>query len=695
MSGFVHLHTHSEYSLLDGHASIPRLIDRAVNLGMPALALTDHGAMFGAVEFYKAARGKLKPIIGCEAYFTTDSRKVRDPKQSLYHLLLLAKNETGYRNLMAMISESHTGGFYYKPRVDLELLEEYHEGLICTSACMSGVVSKSIEHGQPDEARKWAETYSALFGEDFYLEVQGQGIVADNGLTQAQITTEIASLGRELGIGLVATNDIHYVMSEDAPAQDLLLCVGTASTIDDVGRMKFSSDQFYMKSADEMAAALPEYAEALANTLAIADACEIELEFDRIILPVFETPAGKGEAEFLREECLTGLKWRYGDPVPDEALERLDTELAVVTGAGLSAYFLIVADFVRWAKEHGIGVGPGRGSAAGSIISYALGITALDPIEHGLLFERFLNPERLEMPDIDIDFDDERRGEVIDYVRRRYGEDRVAQVVTYSTMKARAAIRDAGRVLGYPFGVPDKIAKMVPERIDRPTKEDELLTDLQLALRDAQDFRAAYHDDADAKRVIDAALSLENVVRGEGVHAAAVVICRTRAAQDGLPRPAHAHGHRQGDRGDLRASRRADRHRLAAHGRREDLGASSPSGHRRRLPGGVRRYETSAARLAANVFRRHRGRRRTVQARPDGRDPRLHRPQARAHGHHLLRRAASAHPRGDIRRYRLSGTGDAHHHGDGGLLGGESRQAAQGHGQEEHGHRGRARARVR
>ncbi|HAL30483.1 MAG TPA: DNA polymerase III subunit alpha [Coriobacteriia bacterium] len=527
MSGFVHLHTHSEYSLLDGHARISRLVDRAIEVGQDTLALTDHGAMYGAVEFYRAAKkGGIKPIIGCEAYFTPESRTKREGKPALYHLLLLAKNEVGYRNLMAIASEASVNGFYYKPRVDLSLLEEYHEGIVCTSACMSGIVSKSIEQGDLAAAHRWAETYARLFGDDFYLEIQEQGITADNGVTQKELNAEIARMGAEMGIGLVATNDIHYVMAEDHEAQDLLLCIGTGSTVDDRARMRFSSDQFYLKSYDEMAAALPEYPEALANTVEVAARCDISLEFGKIILPVFETPQGRSEDDHLRAECVAGLEQRYGAPVPGEPMERLETELEVITSKGLSAYFLIVADFVKWAKANNIGVGPGRGSAAGSIISYALGITNLDPLEHGLLFERFLNPERTEMPDIDIDFDDERRGEVIEYVRQKYGEDKVAQVITYSTMKARAAIRDAGRVLGYPYSIPDKVAKLVPERIDRKGDDDKALSDLSIALRDNPDLRDAYNGDVDTKRIIDSALSLENVVRGEGIHAAAVVICR-------------------------------------------------------------------------------------------------------------------------------------------------------------------------
>ena len=527
MSGFVHLHTHSEYSLLDGHARISRLVARANEVGQNAIALTDHGAMYGAVEFYRSAvSAGVKPIIGCETYFTPESRTKREGKPSLYHLLLLAKNETGYRNLMAMVSEASVNGFYYKPRVDLELLRQYSEGLVCTSACMSGIVSKSIEQGDLAAARRWAETYAEIFGDDFYLEIQEQGITADNGVTQKQLNAEIARMASEMGVGLVGTNDIHYVMHEDHEAQDLLLCVGTGSTVDDRSRMRFSSDQFYLKSHDEMAAALAEYPEALANTVDVAAKCEIEIEFGEIILPVFEMPAGKTENEHLRDECMAGLAKRYGEPIPPEPIERLESELEVIVGKGLSAYFLIVADFVRWAKANNIGVGPGRGSAAGSIISYALGITNLDPLEHGLLFERFLNPERTEMPDIDIDFDDERRLEVVEYVRQKYGEDKVAQVITYSTMKARAAIRDAGRVLGYPYSIPDKVSKLVPERIDRKGDADKKLSDLEVALRDTPELRDAYNNDADTKRIIDSALSLENVVRGEGIHAAAVVICR-------------------------------------------------------------------------------------------------------------------------------------------------------------------------
>ncbi len=516
---FVHLHTHSEYSLLDGAARVGKLVETAAAQNMPALAITDHGAMYGAIEFYRAAtKAGIKPIIGCEIYFTTGSRRTREGKPDLYHLLLLAKDQTGYRNLMALVSEASVGGFYYKPQVDLELLEQHAEGLIGTSACMSGIVSKSIELGQPEEARKWAETYARLFPEgDFYLEIQDQGIVADNGINQAGLNEQIAALAGELGLPLVATNDVHYVAKEDATAQDLLLCIGTGSTLDTPGRMKFSCEEFYLKSADEMAEVMASYPEAVASTLDIAERCEVELDFDQLVFPVFGVPEGHSEASFLEAECIEGLKWRYGDPVPPEAMERLGDELAVINAKGYAAYFLIVADFVKWAKERGIGVGPGRGSAAGSIIAYSLGITNLDPISNGLLFERFLNPERTEMPDIDIDFDDERRGEVIEYVRDKYGDDKVAQIITFGTMKARAAVRDAGRVLGYPYGVPDRISKMIV---------DDLEATIDSSLAQNPDLKKDYATNPDTKRIIDAARALEGIVRGEGVHAAGVVICR-------------------------------------------------------------------------------------------------------------------------------------------------------------------------
>lgn len=518
---FVHLHTHSEYSTLDGAAKVDALVNRAKELGMPAIALTDHGYMYGVIEFYKKAkRAGVKPIIGCEVYFTPDDSLSREGKPELYHLLLLAKNEVGYQNLVKIVSDAAVRGFYYRPRVTLETIRKHSEGIIATSACMSGVVSRMIDRGEPDEARRWAQTYKETFADgDFYLEIQQQGLTSDFGKTQTVLNREIAKIGAELDIPLVATNDIHYLSRESAETQDILMCIGTGSNFDDPKRMKFSCDEFYLKSREEMEKVLPEYIEALDNTLAIAEKCDLEIDFDQLILPRFPVPEGHTEETYLREKCIEGLKdpRRYGDPLPQQVVDRLDHELAIVNGKGFPAYFLIVADFTQWAKGQGIGVGPGRGSAAGSIIAYALGITAIDPIEQGLLFERFLNPERTEMPDIDMDFDDERRGEVIDYVREKYGDDKVAQVITFSTLKARAAIRDAGRVLGYPYGVPDKISKQISAALDAT---------IDSSLAENAEFRAEYQSNPDTKRIVDAARSIETFTRGEGVHAAAVVICR-------------------------------------------------------------------------------------------------------------------------------------------------------------------------
>jgi DNA polymerase-3 subunit alpha len=523
---FVHLHTHSEYSLLDGAAKVDSLVARAKELEMPALALTDHGNMYGAVEFYRAAHSAgIKPVLGCEVYFTPKSRLTRDGKPDLYHLLLLAKDTEGYRNLMAIVSDAWISGFYYKPQVDLELLRHYSKGLIGSSACMSGILSKSVEHGELGEARKWAETYAEIFGEgDFLVELQQQGITADNGLTQYDLNRELAAIAREKGLPLVGTNDIHYVHAEDAKTQDMLLCIATGKVLDDTQRMRFSCDRFFMRTPQEMSEALAEYPEAISNTVDVAERCNVELEFGKLILPVFDVPerlAGMDEQDalnsYLEEKCLAGLAERYGDPVPEAALERFYHEFAVIKDKGFAGYFLVVQDFIHWAKANGIGVGPGRGSAAGSIISYVLTITSLDPLEHGLLFERFLSPDRTDMPDIDIDFDDERRGEVIEYVREKYGADKVAQIITFSTMKARAAVRDAGRILGYPFGVPDKVAKMI--------LEDPKAT-IESSLKANPDLKAAYEQDGDTKRIVDAASALEGFVRGEGVHAAGVVICR-------------------------------------------------------------------------------------------------------------------------------------------------------------------------
>ena len=521
---FVHLHTHTEYSLLDGVARVEPLVGLAKELGMPAMAITDHGYMFGVVDFYQSAtEAGIKPLLGCEVYFTCEDRHNRETKPVLYHLLLLARTNEGYRNLIALCSHAAIGGFYYRPRVDLDLLTRFSKGLVGTSACMNGIVSKSIEQGDSERARKWAETYARTFEDgQFYLEIQNQGIETDDGITQAHLVAEIANLADDLGLGLVATNDIHYLTRDDAHTQDMMLTIGTNAKMDDPERMRFSCQEFYVKTPDEMKEIFADYPEAIENTLAIAEQCDVELEFDKIILPVFDVPEDTTTDDHLRALCLEGLASRYGEPLPDAVVKRFESEMEVVSSKGIGAYFLIVADFTQWAKSQGIGVGPGRGSAAGSIIAYALGITDLDPLEYGLLFERFLNPERTEMPDIDMDFDDLRRGEVIDYVRRKYGDDRVAQVVTFNKLGAKSAVRDVGRIFDYPYHVPDRIAQKLVLQ--------ELEATLAKSLKGNPDFARAYREEADIKRITDEALRLEGIIRGEGVHAAAVVIAPERVS---------------------------------------------------------------------------------------------------------------------------------------------------------------------
>ncbi|MCL2438039.1 MAG: DNA polymerase III subunit alpha [Coriobacteriia bacterium] len=516
---FVHLHTHTEYSLLDGAAKVKPLIARAKELEMPALAITDHGYMFGAIDFYQQATAAgIKPLIGCEIYFTPNSRFVKDQNnRTLYHLVLLARNNEGYQNLMKICSHAGTEGFYYRPRVDSEILEKYSSGLIATSACMYGAVSSFIEQGDPAEARKWAEYYAGVFDPGcFYLEIQNHGGSTRSGVTQKQLCDGISSLAHEMGLGLVATNDIHYVNEGDDTMQDYLMCIGSGGrTLDDTNRMK-AYKELHMKSRAEMEEAIGDYAGAYDNTLDIAKACNVELDFSKAILPVIEIPEEKTEREHLRELCVDGLKKRYGtDDVPQESLDRLDFELDIVAEKGFCAYFLIVSDFTRWALDRGIAVGPGRGSAAGSIIAYSLDITDLDPLEHDLLFERFLNPERSEMPDIDMDFEPRRRDEVINYVREKYGESRVTQVITYSKLMAKQAVRDIARIMDKPFGLGTKINAQIP-----------FLTSINGAMEKNPKFKELYKGDEEAKIVIDAALSIEGYIRGEGVHPCAVIISR-------------------------------------------------------------------------------------------------------------------------------------------------------------------------
>ncbi|MDP1809156.1 MAG: DNA polymerase III subunit alpha [Actinomycetota bacterium] len=519
MSAFVHLHVHSEFSLLDGAVRLKDLVAQAKELGMPAVAVTDHGTMYNCIDFYKKAiAGGVKPIFGCEVYVAPQSRfdKTARKDESNRHLTLLAQNLTGYRNLMKLVSSAYLDGFYYRPRVDMELLKEHHEGLIALSGCLSGELSKLILVGHIDEAKAKVREYLAIFGEDnYFIEIQDHGIPE-----QKQATGVLADIAKELGLGLVASNDVHYLRREDSTAHDVLLCIQTGSTLDEPDRMRFSTDQFYLKSAEEMAEVFPEYPEALANTVAIAERCNVELDLGRIHLPEYDVPEGKTLDSYLEELCRAGLAERYR-PVTPEVVERLEYELGVIAKTGFSGYFLVVWDFIRFAKQNGIKVGPGRGSAAGSIVAYALGITNIDPIAHDLLFERFLNPERVSMPDIDIDFCYVRRQEVIRYVADKYGQDRVAQIITFSTMAARAAIRDAGRVFGVPYGHVDKIAKLIPEIPG---------TTLETALNSVEELKVAYETDEVTRRLLDTAQQLEGMVRQDSIHAAAVVI-----ANDSLP----------------------------------------------------------------------------------------------------------------------------------------------------------------
>ncbi|TYO96243.1 DNA polymerase III subunit alpha [Desulfallas thermosapovorans] len=512
---FVHLHVHTEYSLLDGAARIKDAVNAAVQMDMPALAITDHGVMYGVVDFYKTCKkNNIKPIIGCEVYVAPRTRHDRTPRvdDNLHHLVLLAENNTGLRNLFQLVSQAFTEGFYYKPRVDKELLAAHSQGLIALSGCIAGEVTSHIIKDNPDRAAQSAADYVDIFGkENFYLELQDHGFAeqrtANRGLLQ---------LHQKSGIPLVVTNDVHYVLRKHSEMQDVLLCIQTGKTVDDPGRMKFQSQELYLKSEREMAMLFGEMAGAMKNTVRIADRCQVELEFGKLHLPEYKVPEGHTLDSYLRELCLEGIKWRYGG-INDEVLKRLDYELGVIKQMGYSAYFLIVWDFIHYARQQGIPVGPGRGSAAGSLVAYVLGITELDPLKYDLLFERFLNPERVSMPDIDIDFCFERRGEVIEYVTRKYGSDRVAQIATFGTMAAKAAIRDVGRVLGMAYSDVDRIAKLVP---------NDLKITIEKALQDSPELKQVYREDAQVQRLLDMAALLEGMPRHASTHAAGVVITR-------------------------------------------------------------------------------------------------------------------------------------------------------------------------
>jgi DNA polymerase-3 subunit alpha len=511
---FVHLHTHSEFSLLDGLGRITDLVDEASAKGFDSLAITDHGALYGAVAFHQAALAKnIKPIIGVETYIARRSMTDREGKADAqpYHLILLASDLTGYRNLCRIVTDAHIDGYYYKPRIDREYLAKHSEGLIGLSACLNGEVSRALEVEDWDLARSVAGEYRDILGESrFFLELQDHGLAE-----QRRLNEQLLRLAPEVGLPLAVTNDLHYVRREQSAAHDVLLCVGTASNLDTPGRLKFETDDFYLKSAADMAALFPEQREAILNTRRIAEMCDVRLPLGQLRIPVFPVPEGETVESWLRKECAQGLAWRYGEVTP-ALQQRLEYELGVITSMGYAGYFLIVADFIRFARERGIQT-TCRGSAPGSIVTYTLGITPVDPIAYGLPFERFLNPDRVTMPDIDVDFQDDRRDEVIAYVAHKYGQDHVAQIITFGTMLARAAIRDVGRVLGNSYGEVDRIAKAVPNQLG--IKLDEALTT-------APQLKEQYDTDPGVKRVIDFARQLEGVARNASTHAAGVVISR-------------------------------------------------------------------------------------------------------------------------------------------------------------------------
>ena len=523
---FTHLHVHTEYSLLDGSNKIKEYVKRVKELGMDSAAITDHGVMYGVIDFYRAAReAGIKPILGCEVYVAPNSRfdkELTGGEDRYYHLVLLAENNTGYANLMKIVSRGFTEGYYYKPRVDMEVLQTYHEGIIALSACLAGEVQRYIIKGLHEEAKKAALKYEACFGKgNFFLEMQDHGIPE-----QKLVNTELLKLSKETGIELVVTNDVHYTYKEDVDSHDILLCLQTGKKLADEDRMRYVGGQYYVKSEEEMKALFPYAWEAVENTQRIADRCHVEIEFGVTKLPKFEVPEGYDSWTYLNKLCSDGLAERYGDEhapagsTGQTLRERLDYELNVIRTMGYVDYFLIVWDFINYAKEHGIPVGPGRGSAAGSIVAYCLKITNIDPIRYQLLFERFLNPERVSMPDIDVDFCFERRQEVIDYVGRKYGADKVVQIVTFGTMAARGVIRDVGRVMDMPYAFVDSIAKMIP---------NELNITIDKALDMNPEFKSLYSSDDRVHHLIDMCKRLEGLPRNTSMHAAGVVICQKSA----------------------------------------------------------------------------------------------------------------------------------------------------------------------
>ena len=519
---FTHLHVHTEYSLLDGACRLKEIASAAKRKGFSSLAITDHGVMYGVIDFYRACQKEgIHPVIGCEVYVAPKSRLEKNPYERYFHMVLLCENNKGYENLMKLVSLGFTEGFYNKPRIDDSLLEQYHEGLICLSACLAGEIPQKLLAGDYDGARKKAEYYRDLFGSDnFFIELQDHGIEE-----QQRILPELARIARDIGVGVVATNDSHYIEKEDAETHGILLCIQTGSTVNDENKMEFQTDEFYLKTEAEMCALFARYPQAIENTQKIADRCQVTFEFGKRKLPRFEVPDNEDHLEYFRRQCYSGLHRRYGEHPDDSLISRLEYEISTVDKMGFVDYYLIVNDFVQYAKSRGIPVGPGRGSGAGSLAAYCIGITDIDPIKYNLLFERFLNPERVSMPDFDIDFCKRRRGEVIDYVVGKYGADHVAQIISFGTMAARGAIRDVGRALGIPYGTVDVIAKLVPF---------ELNITLDKAMQANSKLRAEYDNDPQIRRLIDIAKKLEGMPRHATMHAAGVVIT-DRPVSDYVP----------------------------------------------------------------------------------------------------------------------------------------------------------------
>ncbi len=519
MQNFVHLHVHSEYSLLDGACRIKQLVKRVKELGQPAVAITDHGYMYGVIDFYKECKKQgVKPIIGCEVYVAPRTRfdKVHKLDSSPYHLILLCKNQTGYENLIQLVSQASIEGFYNKPRIDHDLLKEHHEGLVCLSACLAGELPRQLLQNDYEQAKQTAQFYRELFGkENYYIELQDHGIEE-----QKRVLPGLVRLAKELDIGLVATNDAHYLTKEDSKVQRVLTAIQTNTTVGE-GSLEFPTDEFYIKSEEEMAALFGAYEGALSNTVKIAGMCELEFTFGVTKLPLFKAPDGRDNTEYFVSLCKEGLKRRYGEDPGQDKIDRLEYELSVIIKMGYVDYYLIVYDFIHYAKVKGIPVGPGRGSGAGSIAAYCIGITEIDPMKYNLLFERFLNPERVSMPDFDVDFCNERRQEVIDYVVQKYGDDHVAQIITFGTMAARAAIRDVGRAMGLSYQSVDRVAKLIPATLH---------ITIDQALKEVKELRELYAMDSSVKELIDNARKLEGMPRHASMHAAGVVITRDRVS---------------------------------------------------------------------------------------------------------------------------------------------------------------------